>query len=257
MTTPALQDLIAWVTQCQAEDADFLNEPSTLSRQPVRGRGGKPTGEYLPTGKEGVEMLDKLFGETEMARAKTPKRNEVPETNVDHDISCKQQAAARSVLAPLDALAHEMEQKWGIGRLQLLVPPEWAEKFHSAFIKLNAAINTGNAVEIRERAEVMMRGWKKLDELATEAGHQPGYTPKVWEVRGPSGRIYAICQTELDEKNRSNDPDVRVLTLEEVARIIEAWDADGYITQLRAEFPGSQIVQAGRIAHKDRPDIGV
>jgi hypothetical protein len=257
MTDTTTQSLIAWLTQCQDEDATFLNEPSTLSRQPVRGRGGKPTGEYLPTGAESVEMMTKLYGEAEMARAKTAKRNEPAEVGPDNDLNRKQQAAARSILGPLDALAHEMEQKWGIGRLQLLVPPEWAEKYHSAFTKLNLAIDSGNLVEIRERAEVMMRGWRKLDELALAAGHQPGYDPKVWEVRGASGRVYAICQTEIDERNRSCDPDVRIITLEEVARIIDAWDADGFVTELRAQFPGSQITKVGLIHPDDRPDVGI
>ncbi|MDV7398730.1 hypothetical protein RZS08_45410, partial [Arthrospira platensis SPKY1] len=84
---------------------------------------------------------------------------------------------------------------------------------------------------------------------------------KVWEAVSESGRVYAICQTPLDERNARLDKDVRVITLKEVIKIIEAWDEDGYITELRAQFPGSEIVKAGRkrdtIDPDDVPDVGV
>lgn len=254
-------DLHEWLTRCQDEDATFLLEPSTISAQPVRGKGGRPTGEFLPSPQEGIALIEALHGEKKMPRAKTPTRATAPDDGPDMDLVRQQQASAAAVLAPLDALAHEMEQKWGYGRLQTLVPPEWAEKFHSAFYKLNLAIQKGNPVELRERCDIMMRGWQRLDALATEAGHPTHFNPKVWEAVSESGRVYAICQTPLDERNTRLDKDVRVITLKEVVKIIEAWDEDGYITELRAQFPGSEIVKAGRkrdtIHPDDVPDVGV
>jgi hypothetical protein len=255
------QEFLDWLTRCQDEDATFLQEASTIPPQPVRGKGGRPTGEFLPSPQEGIALIEALHGEKKMPRAKTQKRAEPPDNGPDMDLVRQKQRSAEAIMAPMDALAHEMEQKWGYGRLQTLVPPEWAMKWHSAFEKLNLAIAKGDLVELRERCEIMMRGYKKLDELATEAGHPTHYNPKVWEAVGDSGRVYAICQTPLDERNARLDKDVRIITLKEVIKIIEAWDADGLITELRAQFPGSEIVKAGRkpdtIHPDDLPDAGI
>ena len=254
-----MTSLCAWLEQCQREDSPWVYEtaPDDLPRQPVRGRGGKPTGEYLPTGKESVAMMNKMYGADEMARVKSTKRAELQERGPDMDLARQQKDSASAILAPLDALAREMEKKWGVGRLQTLVSPEWAEKFHSASVKLNAAIDKSDLVAIRERAEILMRGLRKLDELAAGAGHEPWGRADVWEVQSPGGRLYAICRSQIDEKNMERYDGMRVITLDEVARIIDAWDADGFVTELRAQFPGSQIVKAGRIHPDDAPDAGV
>ena len=254
-------DFHEWLTRCQDEDATFLQEASTIPPQPVRGKGGRPTGEFLPSPQEGIALIEALHGEKKMPRAKVQPRATPPNDGKDMDLVRQKQRSAEAIMAPMDALAHEMEQKWGYGRLQTLVPPEWAMKWQSAFDKLNLAIASGNLVELRERCEIMMRGYKKLDELATEAGHPTHFNPKVWEAVGESGRVYAICQAPLDERNARLDKDVRVITLKEVIKIIEAWDADGLITELRAQFPGSEIVKAGRkpdtIHPDDLPDAGI
>lgn len=256
--TPETQDFYEWLDRCQREDAPWIYEqsPEELPRVPVRGKGGKPTGEYLPSGKEGMRQLALMHGEIDMAR-KPRKRAEVEPQGPDQDLIRQQRESAKAILVPLDATATEMERKWGVGVLPTLVPTEWAEKFASAFNKLNAAIDRLDLVALRERAEIMRRGWIKLDELATEAGHKPGVPADVWEVHSPAGRVYAIARRRVDEMNYRPDG-ARIITLEEVARILDAWDADGAITELRAQFPGSTIVQAGRptIAPEDRPDVG-
>lgn len=252
-------DFFAWLDQCQREDAPFLYDdaPTELKRQPVRGKGGKPTGKYLPTGKESLEQLQRLHGETDMRKPSKQKTNEMPAADGDQTLARRQEQAAAAILAPLDALATEMERKWGVGRLETLVPPEWAEKFDSAFYKLNLAIAARDLEALRERAEIMMRGWRKLDELATAAGHEPWQSADVWEVQSPAGRVYAICRRPVDEKNMARYDGVRILSLDDVARIIDAWDADGFVTELRGQFPGSYIAKAAKIAPDDRPDAGI
>lgn len=252
-------DFFAWLDQCQREDAPFLYDdaPAELSRQPVRGKGGKPTGKFLPTGKESLKQLQRLHGENDMRKPSKQKTNEMPAVEGDQTLARRQEQAAAAILAPLDALATEMERKWGVGRLETLVPPEWAEKFDSAFHKLNLAIAARDLAALRERAEIMMRGWRKLDELATAAGHEPWQSADVWEVQSPAGRVYAICRRPVDEKNMARYDGVRILSLDDVARIIDAWDADGFVTELRAQFPGSYIAKAAKIAPDDRPDAGI
>lgn len=242
------QDLYDWMDQCQREDAPWIYEdgPRELPRTPVRGKGGKPTGEFLPSGRESVAIIDQLHGGTKMARAKNTRRDDTPTEGPDMDLNRQQRESAAAILAPLDAVASSMERKWGVGRLQTLIPTEWADKFDSARQKLNLAIDKLDLVALRERAEIMRRGWIKLDELATAAGHQDFSAADVWEVTSPAGRIYAIARTAIDEKNYTPDKDVRVITMEEVARIIDTWDADGFVTEMRSQFPGATIVKAGK-----------
>lgn len=265
--TPGMREFIDWMDACQREDSPWLFEdaPADLPRAPVRGKGGKPTGEYLPTGKESLDRLEKMMGRKPTPAGANPKAAgaELPaRTDRNEDLRRQQQASAQAILGPLDAVASQMERKWGIGRLETLVPEEWALKFHSAAGKLNAALLAADMNAIRERAEIMRRGWVKLDELATAAGAQPWQSADVWEVRSPGGRVYAIARTDIDQRNAAMKDGVACYTLAEVARILEAWDEDNMVSILKAEFPDARLVKAGAgrhatIAPEDDPSAGI
>ena len=249
--SPATQEFYDWLDRVQREDSPWFYEPEK------------------PSDKESIESVLKRLGEARMTRAITPpganpkgRFIEIPSSPTDRneELRRQMQASADAILGPLDRVATDMERKWGIGRLETLVPEEWAYKFHSAADKLNLAIAGRDMSGIRERAEIMRRGWIKLDELATEAGHQPWVEPDVWEVRSPKGRIYAIARRELDESNRKtkSEGDVRYLTMAEVARVLDAWDDDGWITELRTEMGGRVMeVRPRTIAKDDDPSVGV
>jgi hypothetical protein len=248
--SPATQEFYDWLDRVQREDSPWFYEPEK------------------PSDKESIETVLKRLGEARMTRAATPdganpkgRFVEIPSSPTDRneELRRQMQASADAILAPLDRVATDMETKWGIGRLETLVPEDWAWKFQSAADKLTLAIYARDMNAVRERAEVMRRGWVKLDELATEAGHQPWGDPDVWEVRTPKGRVYAIARREVDESNRKpSEPGVRFLTLTEVARVLDAWDSDGWITDLRTEFGGRimEVSPPRAIAHDDRPDVG-
>jgi hypothetical protein len=264
--TPGMQEFIDQMDAWQREDAPWLYEaaPAELPRAPVRGRGGKPTGEYLPTGKESLKQLEIQMGRKITPAGANPLAagTELP-TRADRNESLRrvQQASASAVLGPLDQVAKAMERKWGVGRLQTLVPEEWALKFHSACDKLNEAIDSSDMGRIKERAEIMRRGWTKLDELATAAGHEPWVAPDVWEVQSENGTIYAIVRGDVDRRNGACRQGVAVYTLAEVAKILQAWDEDGQVSILKAEFPDATLVKAGvvrnRIDPADDPSAGI
>lgn len=262
------QELYDWLDRVQREDCPWLLEPDKEpTRQPIRGSNGKPTGKFMPTGRESMENLLKTLGKTEMPRQETPSGSnpkgrfmEIPSSPTDRneELRRQMQASADVVLGPLDRVATDMERKWGIGRLETLVPEDWAYKFHSAADKLNLAIAGRDMNGIRERAEIMRRGWIKLDELATVAGHQPWVEADVWEVRSPKGRVYSITRREVDERNRKPEADVRHLTMAEVARVLDAWDDDGWVTDLRTEMGGRIMeVRPRTIAKEDDPSVGI
>jgi hypothetical protein len=266
-TGDAMQEMIEWLDKAQREDAPWLYEESAkeLSRKPVRGKGGKPTGKFLPTGKESIKKLELQMGRTMTPTGINPKGRgvELPTRNDrNEELRRHHQASADVIMGPLDALATAMERKWGIGRLQTLVSEEWAFKFYSAANKMDQAIAAGDLAQIQEKAEVMRRGWKKLDELALEAGHEQWASPDVWEVQSQNGSIYAIVRTDIDQRNLERKTGVATYTLAEVAKILQAWDEDGQVSILKVQFPDARLVKAGFakppvIAKNDDPSFGI
>ena len=72
-------------------------------------------------------------------------------------------------IKPLDALAVEMEAKWGRGRLQELVSPETSARFEAAKAKLDVAIHDVDVPLVIERSKNLMRGWSFMEKEAIEA----------------------------------------------------------------------------------------
>src|SRR5512147_991092 len=95
--------------------------------------------------------------------------------------------AIRAIIDGLDQVAIEMERKWGVGRLRLLVSDLLRAKFDAQKDKLDAAIATNREQYIRAQAERMKRAWAALDRAASEAGHRP-LSPEVWECCRPRAR---------------------------------------------------------------------
>ena len=75
-------------------------------------------------------------------------------------------------IKPLDALAVEMESRWGRGRLEELVSPSTAARFEFK-AKLDIAIHDRDVGLVIKRAETMMRGWKALENEVIAAGYEP------------------------------------------------------------------------------------
>src|SRR5512134_2589645 len=88
--------------------------------------------------------------------------------------------AIRAILDGLDHVAAEMERKWGVGRLRLLVSDLLRARFDAQKDKLDVAIVTNRETYIRAQAEGMKRAWSALHKAASEAGYAP-LSPKVWE----------------------------------------------------------------------------
>lgn len=146
--------------------------------------------------------------------------------------------AGRSHVDEVDALAIEMEAKWGCDRLRLLVPTEMREKFDRQRYLMNQAIWHGDLEAVRRESGRMVKAWRVLDRLATEAGKTT--LPKdVWEVPMSDGRVVAIVPDNhrasmvIAEGRR-----IDVYTLEEIARLL-----DGYpgLAKIKQTFPGATV----------------
>lgn len=156
-----------------------------------------------------------------------------------NDPNAASEYVIRSMIDGLDAVAAEMERKWGVGRLRLLVGDLLRLKFDRQADKVDAAIESGREGQISVHLEAMKRAWSILDNAATEAGHQP-LAPEVWECTLPkSGETVAIVRTEAEAHHVCRE--CRVFTLAEVGMLIEA--LGNTVLQLKQLSPDATITR--------------
>lgn len=86
-----------------------------------------------------------------------------------------------AALHRLDALAREMERKWGACRLPALVPDDLAKRFYSQHRKVSMALREGRHQDALHEIERMVTAWRFLDQEADRLGAEPIH-PAVWEV---------------------------------------------------------------------------
>jgi hypothetical protein len=125
----------------------------------------------------------------------------------------------KAILDGLDEIARQMERKWGVGRLRLMVSDVLRIKFDAQQAKLDAAIATDQESYIRAQAEGMRRAWLALDRAATDAGAEP-LAAEVWECVLPAtGEVVSIVRTEAEAHHVARESEV--WTLAEIAVLIE------------------------------------
>ena len=145
--------------------------------------------------------------------------------------------AIRAIIDGLDQVACEMERKWGVGRLRLLVSELLRAKFDAQKDKLEAAIAANQEQYIRAQAEGMKRAWSALDKAASEARHLP-LSAEVWECVLPSsGNVIALVRTEAEAHHVCRE--MRVFTLEEIGRLIEGLGPT--VLEAKRVFPGATV----------------
>jgi hypothetical protein len=160
---------------------------------------------------------------------------------VERRVSSYEQDAINSVVDGIDQLARTMEDKWGVGRLELLVDDTLREKFRRQLRRFDQAVAQHDVAQVRISGGAMRRGWEALDKVATEAGKQP-LDPEFWEIQLPDGKIIAFCRNKVDafalvRMGRWLD----VWTVEEVAGIIHRFPE---ISLAKKTFPGLVVVSA-------------
>jgi len=146
----------------------------------------------------------------------------------------------QSMIDEVTLLADKMESKWGAGQLRLIVGPELRDKFDRQRYLFNQAIWHGELEDVRQQALRMANAWKALDRAATDAGLTI-QLPEVWDHISEQGNVYAFVRHRDHAKVYRNDErKVRLFTLEEVCRILDAQSALG---EAKAHFPGAEVVE--------------
>ncbi len=148
----------------------------------------------------------------------------------------------RAIIDGLDQVAREMERKWGVDRLRLLVSDPLRARFDAQTDKLDAAIEANQERYVRIQAEGMRRAWAALDKAATEAGQKP-LSPLVWECALPTtGEVVSIVRGEAEAHHVARE--CRVFTLDEVARLVEA--LGDTVLEVKRVFPDARVSRVGK-----------
>ena len=161
--------------------------------------------------------------------------------------SSEDAATLAAYVAGVDRAAVEMETKWGMDRLPMLVSDDLRAKFNRQAASWSEAVAaaydadrvTGAQMQaVTVKAAAMQRAWAALDAFAEEAGHR-AIAPWVWEARLHDGSVAAVVQTNAEaSKVITEGRFLRVFTLEEIANVI---DALGVVSLAKATFPGAKI----------------
>lgn len=106
---------------------------------------------------------------------------------------------ADAVVYRLDAVAYEVEVKWGMDVLWHLADPALAGKFRRALDKLDEAILSGDYEAILTNVENCIKGWRAMDASATKNGYVPENVT-CRKTTSPNGCVYIFCDTELDAR---------------------------------------------------------
>ena len=147
-----------------------------------------------------------------------------------------------AIVDGVDHLAKEMELKWGVGRLRLLVDDDLRTRFDRQTHHWGEACQTYTLMNIQTHGDAMRRAWVALDKAATDSGAKP-LEPIVWEVRLEDGTVVRICRTTTDVHRlaveaKDDTRQLELWSLEEVARFMANQKETRKVKQA---FPGSIV----------------
>lgn len=188
---------------------------------------------------EGVEDL----AVKEVKQMKQNKRQKKSD-RILHGSQSKDAIMCDYALAPVDRLAIQMDEKWGIDVLPELVSVSMSQKYGSAVAKMNAAVEAGDVEECKKRCEVVMRGLQAMDAEAERTGAQRASTD-VWEVE-IGGKLFGVMKDGRSWRTiKKQRPELELLTLREVG-LAYSWFRDNWAGELekaaKQSFPGAEIV---------------
>ena len=149
--------------------------------------------------------------------------------------------AIKAVIDGVDHVAVEMENKWGVGRLRLLVDDDMRERFDRQSELFREAVTFNHAKAIRRHGHGMRRAWLALDKYATKSRFCR-IEPIVWEVSGPDGVIAVVRTNPEAHAIVREGRAVEVWTLDEVAHVIASHRDT--IGEVKRVFPGAEVIDA-------------
>jgi hypothetical protein len=151
----------------------------------------------------------------------------------------------------VDILAHEMDKKWGVDRLRLLVSPDLQARFDTQRWKLNEAIEKADSAQIQVESQRTVNAYRALDKAATES-EADMLDPKMLEIHQGDGKVLCVVETHIDASRVKNDGRAKVVvSLVEIVALLEHYRA---AVDVLAAFPGARVTSTRRL---DDPVEGI
>ena len=151
----------------------------------------------------------------------------------------------------VDILAHEMDKKWGVDRLRLLVGSALQARFDTQRWKLNEAIEKAGSEQIQVESQRTVNAYRALDRAATENGADM-LDPKMLEIHQGDGKVLCVVETHIDASRVKNDGRAKVVvSLVEIVALLEHYQA---AVDVLAAFPGARVTSTRRL---DDPVEGI
>lgn len=144
----------------------------------------------------------------------------------------------RSYIDGADALAVDMERKWGCDRLRLLVDAGTREKFDRQRFLFSDAISNGDLEAVRLQSARMVAAWAALDKMASMMGRQP-LPREVWEVVLADGTVAAVVPDSARAAMViAEGRKVAVYTMGEIGKLLDAHHA---VVAMKLKWPGASV----------------
>jgi len=161
----------------------------------------------------------------------------------------------RAAVNSVDKVARDLENKWGIGKLQELAPPKLAVAFERARQNFSDAANGDDHNYLVQKANNLIEGWQALERKAIKNGFSPT-DAEVWYAIAPEDQgeyKFAIVKHASDVAAVDRDAHPRVYTLDEIARIISHYETS-MLVKAKEVFPNAQITKIGDNTNKEPPN---
>jgi hypothetical protein len=151
-----------------------------------------------------------------------------------------------SIALATDRKGRDMDEKWGVNRLQTLVPAEWAEKFKRQARNFSLALESKDLDETRKHGASLERAYAKLDEMASAAGYVPG-PAEQWEFETVEGLVILVKDSSRTGQVERNGRACQVWSLDEIASVIRNHPE---IVKAKLAFPGAVLesMRPGKVA---------
>jgi hypothetical protein len=150
-----------------------------------------------------------------------------------------------SAIDGMDAVAVEMETKWGADRLRLLVDDDLRAKFDRQRFLVNNAIFHSDLEEVRKQTRRMVSAWLALDQAAEAAGAAP-LSPDVWEAPMTDGTVLAITRTGAEALAVARTQAGRKMVVWSMAEVAMFVASQREVNQIKDTFPGARVTVVRR-----------
>ena len=121
--------------------------------------------------------------------------------------------------ACVSMLSTAMDDRWGTGRLPMIVSADLRARFIKQQRLYHQALMAENDAAIIAQAHGMLRAWHKLDEEAVKANEKP-LPWSAWQMIAPTGEIITIIRDKADLALVPKQPGVEVWTADQIVNLI-------------------------------------